>query len=90
MDHDRYWTEPPPEPSPKLKYWVDKFEEGWRPNRRIQRMGRDACSEFYDVYQWEYFHCILPLADAVLAQNCGYEHRLWDGFSWVLPGGRNV
>jgi hypothetical protein len=83
LDHYEYWSEPPPEPSPRLQRWAERIQaEGWRPNARIQRMGRDACSEFYDVYQWEYFYCILPLVKPELAQSCGYTYHRWDGQKW--------
>lgn len=65
IDHYVYWEGPPPKPSPKLLRWVAKIEAGWRPNRRVRQMGRDACQIFYDVYQWEWLHVIAPLLDPI-------------------------
>ena len=56
-----YWSEPPPEPSPKLAKWIEKICSGWKPNRRISVMSYEEASEFYDVYIWEYFNVIQPL-----------------------------
>lgn len=60
IDVTRYWTEPPPEPSPKLAGWVAKIRAGWRPNKRIGRMGYHERAEFHGVYIWEYFNVIWP------------------------------
>ena len=56
-----YWTDPPPGPSPRLAYWVEKIEAGWRPNRRISGMGYDCRAEFFGVYLWEYINVLYPL-----------------------------
>lgn len=82
LDHYAYWESPPPEPSPKLLRWVERIEAGWRPNRRIQQMGRDACSGFYDVYQWEYLYVLLPLTDPESAAISDRPLHRWDGERW--------
>lgn len=58
-DHYRYWTSPPPNLSPRCRYWLRQIECGWRPNRRIQREGREAAS-WYGVYVWELTEQIWP------------------------------
>lgn len=61
FDHYQYWTHPPPEPSPGLVKFMQKWRNGWRPNRRIRAMGYDECAEFLKVYIWEYLNVILPM-----------------------------
>ncbi len=58
---DQYWTEPPPEPSARLLYWQERVKQGWRPNKRIRRMGYYMASHWYGVYIWEYIHVMIPL-----------------------------
>jgi hypothetical protein len=60
IDITKYWSDPPPEPSPRLAMWMKKIEGGWRPNSRIQVMGYHEAAEFFRVYIWEYFHVIGP------------------------------
>lgn len=60
IDTYRYWTEPPPEPSRPLGKWLERIRGGWRPNKRISRMGWGEATEFYGVYVWEYFNLIRP------------------------------
>ena len=60
MKVDEYWTSPPPEPSPRLAHWLAKFDDGWRPNRRISGLGYWGAAEFYGVYLWEYLNVIFP------------------------------
>lgn len=57
---EEYWIEAPPEPSPKLKRWLEKIQGGWRPNRRIRQMGYYESAEFFGVYIWEYMNVISP------------------------------
>jgi len=64
IDVQRYWTEPPPEPSPRLGRWLERIRGGWRPNRRVGQMGYHEAAEFYGVYLWEYFHVLVPALDA--------------------------
>ena len=61
VDRYAYWTERPPEPSPRLASWIDKINAGWRPNRRINSLGYDSSAEFYGVYLWEYLNVIYPM-----------------------------
>lgn len=63
---EQYWTEPPPEPSPRCTFWYQRIKEGWRPNKRIRGMGFQEAAEFYGVYIWEYFHIIRPLLNGKL------------------------
>lgn len=60
IDPEKYWTEQPPEPSPRLAEWLRRINDGWRPNRRIQNMGFEEAAAFYGVYIWEYFNVIRP------------------------------
>lgn len=61
LDVERYWLEAPPEPSPGLKKWLGKIENGWRPNSRISAMGYYEAAEFYQVYIWEFNRVLRPL-----------------------------
>lgn len=61
VDQYAYWENPPPEASPRLQYWKDKIASGWRPNKRVRKMGYDNSAEFFGVYMWEYLHVISPL-----------------------------
>lgn len=56
-----YTSSPPPEPSPKLAYWVEKIKNGWKPNKRIRSMGYSTATQFFGVYVWEYINVIAPL-----------------------------
>lgn len=58
-----YWGEPPPEPSPRLSEWIQKFNDWWKPNRRIRQMGYHKSAEFYGVYIWEYINVIRPMCE---------------------------
>lgn len=63
-DVDRYWTEPPPEPSARCEYWLRRYREGsWRPNRWVLRQGHGGAAVQLGVYIWEYINRIAPLAD---------------------------
>lgn len=59
-DRYRYWSDAPPELSPRCLYWLRQIERGWRPNRRIGGEGYDAAAEWYGVYIWEYLNALLP------------------------------
>jgi hypothetical protein len=63
-DRYRYWAQPPSVPSPRCEYWLQRIEQGWRPNRRIRGMGYDEAAEWYGVYIWEYLHKIAPAVEA--------------------------
>lgn len=57
---ERYWMEPPPEPSPQLAKWMAKIKAGWTPNRRIGSLDYYSSAEFFGVYIWEYLNVIRP------------------------------
>lgn len=59
-DRYRYWGSPPPERSPRCRYWLRQIERGWRPNRFVRRRGYDEAAEWYGVYLWEYLNSIRP------------------------------
>ena len=61
IDIQRYWTEPPPEPSPGLLKWSEKIRNGWTPNRRISAMDYYSSAEFFQVYIWEYVNVLSPM-----------------------------
>lgn len=60
IDIEAYWVEPPPGPSDRLRFWLEKFREGWRRNRRISSMGYYGSAAFFGVYIWEYVNVIFP------------------------------
>ena len=60
-DHRHYWTHPPPKMSPRCTWWVDRIADGWRPNKRIRKMGYDEAAEYYGVYIWEYLNVLKGL-----------------------------
>jgi hypothetical protein len=60
-DHYEFWSNPPPEPSPRLLYWKARIAAGWRPGRFIRRMGYDESAEYYGVWIWEYTQVLRPL-----------------------------
>lgn len=62
-DIETFWTEPPPERSLRLVWWLGEIERGWRPNRRIRLMGYHCSAEYFGVYIWEYLHVLSPLLD---------------------------
>ena len=57
----RHWGSPPPEPSARCLYWAEQVRRGWRPNRRIQALGREDAASWYGVYLWEYIHILWPM-----------------------------
>lgn len=60
IEHHKYWSDPPPVPSPSLNKWMARIKGGWRPNRRIQSLGYSGSAEFYNVYYYEYLNIIAP------------------------------
>lgn len=62
-DRYLYWTDPPPEPSPRCSYWLRQIDRGWRPNRAIEGHCYDCSAEWYGVYIWEYLNAIGPRLD---------------------------
>jgi len=69
VDRYAYWTNEPPDRSARCAWWVSRFEAGWRPNRRVWRMGYDECAEYFGVYLWEYLNVISPLMNATLIRS---------------------
>ncbi len=64
VDRYLYWSEPPPEPSPRLLWWQQRFRDGFSPNKRVRSMGYDAASEWYGVYIWEYINVLAALENS--------------------------
>lgn len=61
-DPERYWRDPPPEASPRLTYWVNRYQQGtWIPNKHQRRQGYYSAAERLGVYLWEYLNVIRPL-----------------------------
>ena len=59
VDRYEYWGDPPPVPSPRLAWWLDRIvDEGWKPNRRISGEGYDGTAEFFGVYLWEWLNVL--------------------------------
>jgi hypothetical protein len=58
-----YWTSAPPEQSERCSHWVQRINEGWRPNKRLRRMGYFEAAMFYRVYIWEYLNVLRPLLE---------------------------
>lgn len=44
--------------SPRALWWVERINNGWRPNRRVKSFGYEEASKFYGVYIWEYVNII--------------------------------
>ena len=61
MNIEEYWSNPPPEPSKNLLKWIEKINNGWRPNKRISSMGSEEKAEFFKVYIWECCNVLIPL-----------------------------
>jgi len=60
FDIFEYWTVAPPERSPRLEYWLNRVEYGWRRNRRIRAMGASESARFFGVYMWEWLNVLWP------------------------------
>lgn len=74
VDRYEHWVSAPPKPSERLLCWIERFIEGWRPNRRISSMGYDSSAEWYGVFMWEYLCIIWPLSDASVDRNDSYSY----------------
>ena len=61
IDVTEYWSNPPPNPTENLIRWIGKIQSGWRPNRRIRRLGHQRSAEFFGVYLWEYVEVLCPI-----------------------------
>ena len=65
---EAYWLDPPPEPSPRLKWWLARIAVGWRGNRRVLSQGYYSCAEYFGVYLWEWLNVLssaLEKADSI-------------------------
>ncbi len=60
---EKYWTTPPPLWSSRLHWWLERIEAGWRPGRRICRLGYYCKAEYFGVYIWEYLNVLSPRLD---------------------------
>lgn len=60
QDMERYWLEPPPQWSESCLYWIRQMCQGWVPNRRLRKEGRDAAG-WFGVYVWEWDHVLQPM-----------------------------
>ncbi len=67
-DNEEHWMTPPPERSARCQFWVDRINAGWRPNKRINKMGYYESSDYYGVYIWEYINVLSPLLLATRSQ----------------------
>ena len=54
----RYYTELPAEQSARCTYWVKKIAAGWRPNKRINKLGYSEAAQYFGVYVSEYINVI--------------------------------
>lgn len=78
VDRYDYWSEPPPVPSPRLTWWLDRIiDEGWTPNRRLAGMGYDESAEFHGVYMWEWLHVLYPALGGYTLHTPPSELRVW-------------
>ena len=55
---ERYCGDPPPEPSPRLLWWQQRFRDGFSPNKRVRTMGYYESAEWCGVYIWEYINVL--------------------------------
>jgi hypothetical protein len=68
IDIYAYWQEPPPERTARCEAWLARIAGGWRPNKRVGKMGYAEASEFFGVYIWEYRNVIRPALDVADAR----------------------
>lgn len=68
---EKWWAEPPPSPSARCLWWLDKINAGWRPGRRIRQLGYYTSAEWYGVYIWEYLHVLSPVLSAIWIAEAG-------------------
>jgi len=59
-DSELYWSSAPPEPSPRCTWWLKRIDAGWRPNKRVRRLGYYDRAAYYGVYIWELLNKIDP------------------------------
>ncbi|HEY3631926.1 MAG TPA: hypothetical protein VGL21_13540 [Jatrophihabitantaceae bacterium] len=56
-----YWLSPPPEPSPRLTYWLRRLDEGsWCATHRQAAEGMELMADWLGVYLWEWSNVIYP------------------------------
>lgn len=84
-DVTEYWTSPPPEQSARAKYWLERLNAGWRPNRRIRQFGYHEAAKFFGVYIWEYINVLSPLINKPLMAE-KEEHGISQIVQAVHPG----
>lgn len=71
-DVQRYWGDPPPQPSERCLYWLRRYREGsWKPNKHLAVQGYDGRACCLGVYIWEAVNVFYPLIDE------DYKRRNW-------------
>lgn len=71
-DIQTFWSEPPPDLSPRVEYWLKRLVDGtWKPNRIYNTQGYYGRAQWLGVYLWEYFNIIYPVL-------CGEEPTIED------------
>ncbi|MFD9992073.1 hypothetical protein ACFWXT_29635 [Bacillus cereus] len=60
-DRYLYWTDRPPVPSARCRYWARQIKRGWLPNRRLSAECYDCSAAWFGIYLWEYLHVLYPL-----------------------------
>lgn len=76
-DIERYWSNPPPEPSDRCAYWVRRYNEGsWIPNKHQRRCGYYSAAERLGIYLWEYLNVIRPLESHYEREVLGRPRRV--------------
>lgn len=68
-DVERFWDSPPPEPSKRLQFWMDRVADGWRGNKRIRVLDYYDSAEYFGVYIWEWINVLAPQLQARWAQD---------------------
>lgn len=58
---EAFWSEPPPERSPRCTWWVQRVTDGWRGNRRISGMSYYTSAAYFGVYIWEWINVLSPM-----------------------------
>lgn len=78
---ERYWSEPPPQLSPRCLHCMERIKAGWRPRLDYGYYGN---SEYLGVYIWEYMHVISPLLNDGRVDVSGPPWRLAEDGKTVL------
>lgn len=60
---EEHWgsDEPPPAPSPRLLFWVERLRAGWQPPERLAQWGYYETADIYGVWIWEVFNVLWPM-----------------------------